>query len=72
MRPTPTKAEASWLVLLASAFLGVGRIATDEERLVLLKPVVQFSFTYGMSSGFLYFCLSSGYISKKVRECIGI
>ena len=30
---------------LASAFLEVGRITPDEERLVLSKPVVQFSFT---------------------------
>ena len=42
---------------LTSAFVGVGRIAPDEERLVLLKPVVQFNFTYGVSGGFLYICL---------------
>ena len=46
------KAEAS----LASAFVGVGRIAPDEERLVLLKLVVQFCFTYDVSRGFLYIC----------------
>ena len=37
---------------LPSAFVVVGRIAHDEERLVLSKPVVQFSFTYGMSRGY--------------------
>ena len=35
----------------------VGRIATDEEKLVFLKPVVQFSVTYGVWRGFLYICL---------------
>ena len=42
---------------MASAFVEVGRIALDEETLVLLKPVVQFSLTYGVSRGFLYICL---------------
>ena len=37
--------------------MGVGRIAPDEERLVLLKPVVRFYFTYGVSRGFLNICL---------------
>ena len=37
---------------LASAFVGVDRSAPDEESLVLLKPVVQFYFTYGVSRGF--------------------
>ena len=32
----------------------VGRIAPDEESLVLLKPVVQFSFIYGVPRGFPY------------------
>ena len=36
MRTTPTKAEAR-----VYAFVGVVRIAPDEERLVLSKPVVQ-------------------------------
>ena len=39
---------------LASAFVRVGRVAPDEERLVLLKPVMQFSFIYGVSRDFLY------------------
>ena len=43
MRPTPKKAD------IASAFVGVGCIAFHEEKLVLLKPVVQFSFAYGVS-----------------------
>ena len=42
---------------LTSAFVVVGHIASDKERLVLLKPVMQFSFTYGASRGFLYICL---------------
>ena len=54
MRPTSTKVEAR----LGPAFVGVGRIAPDDERLVLLKPGVQFSFTYGVSRGFLYTCLN--------------
>ena len=29
----------------ASSFVGTGRIATQEERFVLLKPVEHFSFT---------------------------
>ena len=33
------------LLSLISAFVVVGRIALDEERSVLLKPVVQFYFT---------------------------
>ena len=45
------------MLSLNSAFVGVGRIAPDEERLVLLKPVVQFSFIYGVARGFLYICL---------------
>ena len=36
---------------LASAFEGEGHIAPDEERLVLSKPVMQFSFTCGVSRG---------------------
>ena len=65
MRPTPTKAEARLASAfmevgriapdeeMASAYMGVGRIAPDEERLVLLKPVVQFYFIYGVSRGYL-------------------
>ena len=45
------------LLSLASAFVGVGRNAPDVERLVFLKPVVQFYFTYDVSSGFLYIYL---------------
>ena len=37
------------------AFLwGVGHIAPEEERLVLSKLVVHFSFTYGALSSLLY------------------
>ena len=39
---------------LASASVGGGRIAPDEERLILSKPVVHFSFTYGVLGGLLY------------------
>ena len=38
---------------LSSAFVGVGCIAPDEERLVLLKPIMHFSFTYGVLRGLL-------------------
>ena len=41
------------LLSLTSAFVVVGRIAPDEERIVLLKPVVQFYFTNGVLRGFL-------------------
>ena len=41
-------------VSLASAFVGVGRIAPDEERLVLLKLAVLFSFAYGVLRGLLF------------------
>ena len=44
-------------VSLASDFVGLVRIAPDEERLVLLKPVVHFSFTYGVLR-----CLSVNYL----------
>ena len=44
-------------ISLASDFARIGRVAPDEERIVLLKPVEQFSFTYGVSKGFLYICL---------------
>ena len=40
---------------LVYAFMGVGRIALDKERLVLSKPVAQFSFTYGTSRGLCIF-----------------
>ena len=40
---------------LPSAFVVVGRFAPDEERLVLSKPVVQFSFTYNVSRGIFIF-----------------
>ena len=39
---------------LAPAFVGVGHNAPDEERLVLLKPVVHFLFTYGVLRGLLF------------------
>ena len=39
---------------LPSAFVVVGCFAPDEERLVLLKLVVQFHFTYGVPRSFLY------------------
>ena len=37
--------------------VGVGHIAPHEERHILLKPVVQFCFTYGVSRNFLYIFL---------------
>ena len=39
---------------LASAFMEVRPIAPDEERLVLSKLVVQFSFTYGVYQEVFY------------------
>ena len=39
------------LLSMASAFVGAGCVAPDEERLVVLKPVVHFSFTYGVLRG---------------------
>ena len=51
---------------LAFAFVEVEHVAPDEERLVLSKPVVQFSFTYGVSRGifiFVYTSITSFFIS---------
>ena len=48
---------------LTSAFMIVGRFAPDEERLVLSKPVVQYSFTYGVSKVFLYLFINTHIIS---------
>ena len=39
---------------LGSALVRVACIAPDEERLVLSKPVVHFSFTNAVLSGLLY------------------
>ena len=46
-----------YLLSLASALVVVGRIAPVEKRLVLSKPVEQFSFTDGVSRCLLYICL---------------
>ena len=43
---------------MSSAFMGEERIAPDEERLVLLKPVGLFSFTYGVLRGLLFIYLT--------------
>ena len=43
---------------LASAFVEVGHFAPDEERLALSKPVVKFSFIYGVSGGLYVFVYS--------------
>ena len=37
-----------------SAFLGIGHIAPDEDRLVLWKQAVHFLFTSGMLRGLLF------------------
>ena len=42
---------------LALAFVRVRRFAPDEERLVLSKQIVKFSFIYGVSRDLLYACL---------------
>ena len=44
---------------MASSFVVVGRFALNEERLVLSKPVVQFSFTYGESRAIFIFVYQS-------------
>ena len=44
-----------YLLSLSSAFLLEGCNAPDEERIVFTKPVVQFSFTYGVSRGIFMF-----------------
>ena len=36
-----------------NVFVGVGRVAPDKERLVLLKPIVHFSYAYGVLRGLL-------------------
>ena len=63
-----TKAEGS----LPSAFVIVGRFAPDEERLVLSKPVVQFSFTYGVSRDIFYICLKKIHFARKSTVFLGI
>ena len=48
----------------------VGRIAPDEERLILLKPVVQFYFTYGVSRGFsIHLFVYSLFGGNSTKEC---
>ena len=49
-----SKGHAETETSMASAFTGGGCIAPDEERLVLLKPVVHLSFAYGVLSGLKY------------------
>ena len=39
---------------IPSVFVRVGCFALDEERLVLLKPIVHFSFIYGVLRGLLF------------------
>ena len=41
----------------------VGRFAPDEERLVLSKPVLQFSFTYDVSRGIFIFVYTAKFVS---------
>ena len=67
MLPTTTKAEVRhcFCFSLTSAFVVVGRFAPDEERFVLLKPVVQFYFTCGVSRGFL--CIYLNYSGISIR-----
>ena len=43
---------------LASVSVVVGSIVPDEERLVLSKLGVHFSFTYGVLRGLSYNCLN--------------
>ena len=51
------KSKSSNRISLTFAFVVVGLFAPDEERLVLLKLVVQFYFTYDVSRGYLYIYL---------------
>ena len=52
------------MLSLPSAFVVIGRIVPDGERLVLSKLVVQFSFTYGVSRGiFLYLFIHQSPVS---------
>ena len=53
------KADSKKEDSLPSAFVVVGRFAANEERLVLSKPVVQFSFSYGVSRGIFIFVYTS-------------
>ena len=57
MQPTLTKAEAGLITTQASTLVSARCIAPDEERLVLLKLVVLFYFTYGVSRGYVYIYL---------------
>ena len=47
--------------------MGVGHIASDEERLVLSQSVVQFSFTYGVLYIMVFFKLKKKIILKLTR-----
>ena len=47
------RCNASYSLKSRSQTKGVGHVAPDEERLVLLKPVVNFSFIYGVLRGLL-------------------
>ena len=54
IHPTPTEAEGRLKQSRLSASVGVELIALDEERLVLSKMVVHFSFTYSVLRGLSY------------------
>ena len=43
----------------ATSLASIGRFALDEERFVLSKLVVQFSFNYGVSRGIFIFVYTS-------------
>ena len=61
-RPTTRKAECRLYLRrrsLLSAFVVVGCFAPDKERLVLSKPVMQFSLTYRVSRGIFIFVYTS-------------
>ena len=62
IRPTSTKAEARLLKGKQKPESEVGHIALDKERIVLSKPVVQFSFTYGVLKYFIYLFMPPFYI----------
>ena len=73
-----------WLVLISLTFLyfaqsgfcfcGSSSHCTWWRKACFFKPVVQFSFTYGVSKGFLYICLSDklflNNVDLSVENCI--
>ena len=67
-RSTSKKAEARLKpVSLASAFMGLECFAPDEEGLSLSKPIVKFSFIYGVSMFFVCLFNFQNYPEKRLN-----